>query len=232
MPALSEFFGSAERLAGELYPYRFALGGIAVVLAAAAGLAVHRTGLDRAALNWARAHRGPAVALLVAFLLVVIPLGNYTLSPLWTRSTLEEASPLKVGAGRLSDVATPESIPAAGLAHPAETSEARVLREGALAGADAFHFGRGTVLLFDAGDGSRVLRLEGLSVRNGPDLFVYLSSSTESVASALNLGGLKATDGSFNYEVPTGADPTLDYALIWCRQFGVLFASARLVVAS
>ena len=230
MLPLSEFFGSVERLAGELYAYRFALGGLAVLLAAAAGLALYRTGLARAARDWAQMHRGVSAVLIVAVLVVLIPLGNYTLSPLWTRSTLEEASPLEISAGSL--VATPHLMPAEGPAPLSEVSELRVLSEGVLAGADAFHFGRGRVLLLEVGHGSRVLRLEGLSVRNGPDLFVYLSTSAQSVAGALNLGALKATDGSFSYDVPVGAADTLDYALIWCRQFGVLFASARLVLAS
>ena len=231
MPGLSEFFGEIEGLAGELYRYRLLLGGLAVVIAVAAGVAVRRTGTDRAARAWARRHRSLSMALVAAVLLVLVPLGNYTLAPLWTRSTLEEASPLE-NVPALSEVATPQATSAVGLAREAESSEARVLREGMLAGSDSFHFGRGRVLLLDVGNGSRVLRLEGLSVRNGPDLFVYLSSSTETVSRAINLGALKATDGSFNYDVPIAADHTLDHALIWCRQFGVLFASARLVDAS
>jgi hypothetical protein len=70
-------------------------------------------------------------------------------------------------------------------------------------------------------------------VRNGPDLFVYLSPSADGYAEgALNLGGLKATDGSFNYEVPEGTDISqFKSVIIWCRRFTVLFAVAPLVEA-
>jgi hypothetical protein len=46
---------------------------------------------------------------------------------------------------------------------------------------------------------------------------------------ALNLGGLKGTDGAFNYEVPEGTDVSqYQSAIIWCRQFDVLFGHATL----
>jgi hypothetical protein len=45
----------------------------------------------------------------------------------------------------------------------------------------------------------------------------------------VNLGALKATDGSFSYEIPPelSADDIAS-AIVWCRAFGVLFASAPL----
>src|SRR5687768_9438462 len=95
---LSEIFGSLERLVGELYPYRFAVAALAFVVVSAAGFALHRTGFTRAAGNWARVHPGASVALAVAVVAVAIPLGNYTLSPLWTRSFLEEPSPATTSA--------------------------------------------------------------------------------------------------------------------------------------
>ena len=56
--------------------------------------------------------------------------------------------------------------------------------------------------------GVYTLRLEDFSVRNGPDLFVYLSPDAAGYTDdALELGRLKATDGSFNYELPPGTDP-------------------------
>jgi hypothetical protein len=76
------------------------------------------------------------------------------------------------------------------------------------------------------------LRLENFSVRNGPDLYVYLSTdpSGVSVVETLNLGALKATDGAFNYEIPAGIDMTgIKSVGVWCRQFSVLFAHAPLM---
>jgi hypothetical protein len=47
---------------------------------------------------------------------------------------------------------------------------------------------------------------------------------------SLELGRLKATDGSFNYRLPAGTDPAeFASALIWCKQFAHLFAVAPLV---
>ena len=66
--------------------------------------------------------------------------------------------------------------------------------------------------------------------RNGPDLHVYLSSDPEGYAAdALDLGGLEATDGSFNHEIPAGIDPSrYRSVVIWCEPFSVLFAVAPL----
>jgi hypothetical protein len=67
-------------------------------------------------------------------------------------------------------------------------------------------------------------------VRNGPDLFVYLSPNEDGYADgAVNLGELKATDGAFNYDVPAGVDVSqFRSAIVWCKRFSVLFAVAPL----
>jgi hypothetical protein len=98
-------------------------------------------------------------------------------------------------------------------------------------GADDFHFGRGDALLIQTGPNSYVLRFENFSVRNGPDLFVYLSREQDGrrVEESLNLGKLKATDGAFNYELPPSIDLSgVTSAVVWCKQFSVLFAHAQL----
>ena len=97
-------------------------------------------------------------------------------------------------------------------------------------GADSFHFGRGQAQIIETAPSHYVLRLENFSVRNGPDLYVYLSPNPAGYdAAAINLGKLKATDGAFNYELPAGAEPRrLNSAIIWCRQFSALFATATL----
>ena len=102
---------------------------------------------------------------------------------------------------------------------------------GEFAGTDDFHFGSGTASIIETAPGTYTLRLEDFSVRNGPDLFVYLSPDADGyVDEALELGRLKATDGSFNYALPAGTDPS-DFAsaLIWCKQFAHLFAVAPFV---
>ena len=78
--------------------------------------------------------------------------------------------------------------------------------------------------------GALSLRLDDFSVRNGPDLFVYLSPAADDYADgALELGRLKATDGAFGYDLPPGTDPAaFASAIIWCKQFSHLFAVAEL----
>ena len=97
-------------------------------------------------------------------------------------------------------------------------------------GEDDFHFARGTARVVETGPGAFTVRLEDFSVRNGPDLYVYLSADPTGYADgAIELGSLKATDGSFNYEVPPGVDvEAFGSVVIWCRAFSVQFGVAQL----
>jgi hypothetical protein len=105
-----------------------------------------------------------------------------------------------------------------------------VVRTGSFSGADDFHFGSGRATLTEAADGSSTLRFDDFSVRNGPDLYVYLSPDPSGYAEgAIELGRLRATDGSFNTPIPPGTDVTgARSVVIWCREFAVLFAVASL----
>jgi hypothetical protein len=186
--------------------------------------------------------------------------GYYTLSPLWERSSLCEDDPLTRGVDESTfegaDCQPPEvaAIPSrsptttgpapsatpgatANSEEPAPTPtsqdaafEPRVVREGTWVGADDFHFARGAARLIETEPGVFVVRFEDFSVRNGPDLFVYLSTSPDGLGDgSLNLGDLKATDGAFNYEVPPGTDvDQFASVIVWCRQFAVLFGFATL----
>ena len=136
-----------------------------------------------------------------------------------------------------SPEATASPAPAAtSTATPEPTAEptfvARVRNRGPFHGADDFHFGRGDALLIESAAGQYVLRFENFSVRNGPDLYVYLSpdpGGNVDENTALNLGTLKGTDGAFNYDIPPGTDVSqYRSAVVWCRQFTVLFAAAPL----
>lgn len=236
--------GEIEQLfADQLYPYRWPLmaGLVLATLTLVAG---------GARLGWHRAVRGhPALAGVVAAVMLVagVPAGYYTLSPLWTRSALVEVSP--VATLQQAQPPTLAAEPATGAALPmataAEATNAApaeppapppfmpyVTRQGEFRGADDFHFGRGQALIIETEPGRFVLRLEQFSVRNGPDLFVYLAPTESGIAGAVNLGRLKATDGAFHYEIPTGTElDAVRSALVWCRRFGVLFASAPLAPA-
>jgi len=103
-------------------------------------------------------------------------------------------------------------------------------RSGTFTGTDDFHFGRGTATLRETAPGEWSIRLDDFSVRNGPDLYVYLSPARKEYADgAIEVAKLKATDGSFNVRLPAGADPAgARSVLIWCKQFSHLFAYATL----
>jgi hypothetical protein len=99
------------------------------------------------------------------------------------------------------------------------------------------HAGTGRVTIHRRADGSRVLRLSELMVDNGPDLFVYLAAvpdawddRTIAAAPTVSLGRLKGNRGHQNYEIPPGIDLGRFRAVsIWCRRFGVNFATAPLM---
>ena len=226
-----EVFSGTERALSELYPYRW------LVAAGLVGCAVAFVALA-ARLGWHRAvARNPIKAAVIAVPvgIILFAAGWYTLSPLWERSYLEEASPLEAArmtATPSEGTAASSNAPAASnTAEPAANPYPRQTHAGTFVGADDFHFGRGTVWLIETSPGMYTMRFEDFSVRNGPDLFVYLTPDPagESIDGAINLGELKATDGAFNYEIPPGTD-VAQYAsaIVWCRQFATLFAVSEL----
>src|SRR5438105_3801398 len=111
---------------------------------------------------------------------------------------------------------------------------ARVVAAGELQFVDSIHNGMGPVQLVALGD-QRFVRFDGVAITNAPDVHVYLAKETGgkwSDATSLYLGPLKATNGSFNYELPSGS-AAADYrsVVVWCRQFRVLITWADLKAA-
>ena len=191
---------------------------------------------------FAAARRHPsrsAVAILLAAA-IGAPLTWYLASPIWIRTSLVEPAPTIAPASVEPVDPAPSVAVAAPTAPPPSTAPSsgptpgptafarRTLTTGTFRGTDDFHFGRGTASIIEVAPGRYHLRLEKFSVRNGPDLYVYLSTKTGAYADdALELGKLKATDGSFGYELPAGTDPgRFRSAIIWCKQFSHLFAVA------
>jgi len=251
MPLLN-IFGELETfIADDLYPYRYVITPIVIAVILAAVYAAYRLGLHVVLMR----NKVATAVIGVPLIAVTLYVGDYLVSPLWERSHLEEASPLaaaEAATGGSSETTTsagadtaemdddtdePTAEAAASTSSgttggSATSFEAAVVQTGEFVGSDDFHFGRGNALLIETAPGKYVLRFEEFSVRNGPDLYVYLSTDPagESVDEALNLGELKATDGAFNYEVPPEIDvSTIKSAVVWCRQFSVLFAHAELM---
>ena len=246
MLAITSELGRLEEFFSEVVYPAWPVWAAAALLLAAAGLYIAaRRGWHRAAL------RHPLLSSVAAVLIlaVAIPTGYYLASPLFERSLACEASPLAgadAGSQKCDDeivaAATATPAPAAATASPNQTTttptpeptfQPRLTHQGEFHGADDFHFGRGKALLIETAPGQYVLRFEEFSVRNGPDLYVYLSTDPEGYgADPLELGTLKATDGAFNYDVPPGTDVSrFKGALVWCKQFSVLFATAPLMPA-
>lgn len=238
MIEFANIFGETETLLSDhLYPYRYVITPLLALAGLAAAFVAYRRGVHE--MLWR--HRTLSAVVGVPMVLVAVVAGNYLLSPLWERSFLEEASPLEAdgvavaspSAGVLvapaMDQASMPTMPTSGVSLPGTMT--RVGLSGAFRGGDDFHFGRGDALIIQTDDGKNILRFEDFSVRNGPDLYVYLSrdESGRRVDEALNLGRLKATDGAFNYEVPAGVDLAgVRSVVVWCRQFSTLFAVAPL----
>lgn len=116
------------------------------------------------------------------------------------------------------------------------------LRSGSFQGADDFHFARGTVALFQAANGTYVLRFEGYDAREGPDVYLYLTrqaggdSASEVEGEGFRLhvpggegDGRATVRGSFNVFLPEGTD-ALAYGgvTIWCDDFNHFFGHAPL----
>jgi len=136
--------------------------------------------------------------------LIILAVAYYGLSPLFIDIVFDEEFPGMENAESPTQTLATASIVDTPT-HPAEGS-AKIVRV-----ADAHY-----------------LRYEDFKTLNGPDLYVYLAKDIEA-KEFVDLGELRATEGNVNYEIPAGVNPEeYPYALIWCKQFGVLFNSAKL----
>ena len=172
-----------------------------------------------------RTNRLAQTALAVA-LVAAGAFGWWTISPLFLTKTLNEDLPARATAAAAAPTAAAATTaPAAAPAGP------KVLFMGQLQRVDDLHRGTGPVSLVEL-DGKTYLRFDNVAIQNGPDLHVYLARGMGGAYDGsrdLYLGALKATNGSFNYELPAGT-PLTDYksVVVWCRAFTVLFTWADL----
>lgn len=102
------------------------------------------------------------------------------------------------------------------------------------------HQGTGTATVYQMTDGKRVLRFTEFATSNGPDVQVYLvaapdANDNETVTKAgfVHINPLKGNIGDQNYDLPPDLDLSKYQAVtIWCRRFGVNFATAPLTAQS
>jgi hypothetical protein len=101
------------------------------------------------------------------------------------------------------------------------------------------HNGIGQATIYELGSGKRVLRFTNFETSNGPDVHVYLvaapdASDSETVKQAgfVEVGALKGNIGDQNYDLASELDLNRYRAVtIWCKRFGVNFATAPLTSA-
>lgn len=226
-----EFIGELERaFASAIYPNRMLVATVGIVILLAIAFVAWRRRWHLAARRHPR--RSLGAALITAA--VIGPVGWYLGSPLFLSTTIDEAPPITAGvesppARSASPASSSDPTAEASGPPPSATTPPGELA-GTFAGADEFHFGEGTATLIENGPGQFTVRFENFAVRNGPDLYVYLSPSAGGYADgAIELGRLKADRGNQNYEVPAGTGvSSAKSVVIWCKQFAVLFATAEL----
>lgn len=121
---------------------------------------------------------------------------------------------------------------------PAAAAAPAALASGSFHG--VAHKTHGVATLYQLPDGKRTLRFTDFETSNGPDVQVYLvaapdANDNETVTKAgfVHLGALKGNIGDQNYDVPADADLSKYKAVtVWCRRFGVNFATAPLTPPS
>jgi len=102
------------------------------------------------------------------------------------------------------------------------------------------HETKGNASIYKLPDGKQVLRFSGFKTSNGPDVQVYLvaapdakDNETVTKAGFIRVADLKGNMGDQNYDLPSGVDLNKYRAVtIWCRRFGVNFATAPLTSAN
>ena len=177
--------------------------------------------------------RSPAVriAALVSVLLIVA-IGWYLGSPLFIRTTVNEPLPTVTASAPSAAPSATAGAPAV----PASTPTTSIAFRGQLQYVDALHNGKGTVLLGVTSSCCPVgdlyfLRFADVAITNAPDVHVYLSKERGGKwdpATSKYIGPLKATNGSFNYDVAPGDAVEYASVVVWCRAFSVLVTWADL----
>jgi hypothetical protein len=179
----------------------------------------------------ARRTRGRVIVIVLAAVVLAAGAAIVWFQPqkLFIDQRVDEALP-PTPAGAIGPTATGADGSAA--TRPA-TAEPVTLAEGRFRSLGHTTSGRAAVL--EVTGGRRFLRLVDLDTSNGPDLFVYLSTTAADGPrdsfddDYVSVGRLKANRGNQNYELD--ASVRLDRyrsVVIWCRRFTNAFGAAPL----
>ena len=164
--------------------------------------------------------------------IIIVAIGWYLISPVFTEVELEEESPLtmKDNFDSMSSEEKAEFQEAVEQSEQGKTmsetmGEAQVLSEGEFK--PRAHEVEGKALLIES-DGKKILRFEDYDTINGPNLHIYLSTDL-GIEDSIDLGKIKATKGNINYELDPSIDiEKYDKVLVWCVPFRVLFHYAEI----
>ncbi len=251
-------FGDIERLLADLYPYRWVIAAVILLILAGVVFVGYRQGWHLAL--WRRRVKVAIVG--IPGLAVIITAGVWLGSPLFTNTTVDEAFPPASQAVVPTDMTRSdvekvmadmakqdhpmtEPMPASIAVKGSDTGAAagtqgpgaaQVVSSGDFRDADSFHKGSGIAKIYRASDGSHFLRLENFKATNGPDLHVVLSpepnpDSSKQVKSPgyVDLGKLKGNIGNQNYPIPEGINVAAQSSVvIYCKPFEVVFSVATL----
>ncbi len=160
----------------------------------------------------------------------LVAMGWYLGSPLFIRTSLHEDLPRATVAPATATVAVAQDATAAPTTVASPSNAPTVVAEGNLQFVDRLHNGTGAVRVVNIGP-QRLLRFDDVAITNAPDVHVYLSKETGgkwSEATSLYVGPLKATNGSFNYDLPSADLSVYKSVVVWCRAFSVLVTWADL----
>lgn len=169
-------------------------------------------------------------AAVVIGVLVVISVALFWFQPwkLFVDDRVDDPVPTASTAADDGETATTTGDPS-----PPVQVEPVELRHGAFISRD--HGTSGAALVLELADGSRFLRFEELDTDNGPDLYVYLTTTpADGDESAfdddfVSLGRLQGNLGNQNYALPADVDlERYTTVVIWCDRFNSAFGAADL----
>ena len=110
------------------------------------------------------------------------------------------------------------------------------LKMGGFIDADGNHQGEGAAVLLQDGGQQTLSFINQFYVTPGPDLYVWLvknpnpkTSQDVKDSQSVQLAKLKTPSGNQSYKIPADIDASqYGSVVIWCLEFGVLFAHAEL----